>query len=719
MTMGFYVGMLLATLILLLGFIRSGLKVNIYYTLTFVTVVIANIGYFSVAFSSALEEALLANRLTYIGGVFLPFFFFYVVSDLCRIKISNFTTTFLVCLSFAILFFTFSPGHSKLYYASVELHHSNGISYLVKEYGPFHNVYIVYWAGYMLALMVVIGVSIFWQQLVSYKTIIILGILVAFNILTYLFERMLGFDVELMPLSYLISELLILIRLRSINLYDMSSNVMNVIKRRSEYGYFTFTTDLKFVGYNEFAASIYPEIQSLRIDYPVTQTDTSFYLEIMQWLNELMQENTSSAKKNILHGKQILKCSVKPIIQGNKERHVGYLVEIMDNTEQQNYINMIEKFNVTLENEVDKKTASLQQMQEEIILSFANMVESRDHITGGHIKRSSGYVRILSNKLKTMDLFPEFRDNTYIKHICMAAPLHDIGKIAIPDSILNKPGKYSAEEFEIMKKHPLLGGNILDETLGSLEDQEYYEIAWQMAMFHHENWDGSGYPTGLKGEDIPLCARVMAIADVFDALTTRRPYKKEFSLDKSFAIIEARRGTYFDPRLVDVCLACREEFEELYNQQKKSGDILTRDDLDNLMQTVFAVGSYSNACQVSYAEWGKFVSYAKNLALRNKQAMYLVMFTIESKTDQTLDEDLKRTAMMNLKLAVVSSLRSSDMTTQISNVQRVVMLMNPDTNGIMIVIKRIEDYFYQNNSNEDILLSYVISNPLNEEHSPN
>lgn len=716
MMIGYYAGAALLSMVLLFIFIHMGLKLNICYILTYVGILIANFGYLSIALSHTVEEALMANRIVYIASVFIPLFFFSIVADLCRIRLTRPVLCFLVFIALIVLFCSLTPGYNGLYYSSVELRSYNNSSYLVKEYGPLHIVYLLQWGSYMLALAVVVTRSFFRQELVSYKTATVLALLTFFNAITYLAERLIGIPLELIPLSYCVSETLLLLRLHNINLYDMSSNAAEVLKRRSEYGYLTFSTDLQFTGHNEFAAEIYPEILQLRIDHHVHDLDNRFGQEIIQWLKAVIDGTDDSTEKIIVRGDRFLKCTFKSILQGNKDRHVGYLVEFNDDTTQQKYIRQIESFNETLEQEVAKKTASLRQMQEDIILSFANIVESRDHVTGGHIKRTSGYVRILANQLAKMDIFPEFRNKKYIKDLCMAAPLHDIGKIAIPDVILNKPGKYEPQEYMAMKKHPLLGGNILDETLSTLEDQEYYMIAWQTAMYHHERWDGSGYPTGLSGKEIPLCARVMAIADVFDALTSQRPYKDEFTLEQALDIIRNGKGTQFDPRLVDAFMICRAQFASYCVEQREAREVLSKDDLDNLMQTVFNEEAYSNAYQVSYSEWGRFVTYLKNLAIRNKQNMYMVMFTVESKIGEPLTDEQKRLAVVNLKLAVVSSLRNSDMTTQISAYQRVILLLNIDTRGVSIVIHRILDAFARQSTDEDITVNYVISNPLGEDH---
>ena len=147
----------------------------------------------------------------------------------------------------------------------------------------------------------------------------------------------------------------------------------------------------------------------------------------------------------------------------------------------------------------------------------------------------------------------------FIENVINSAPLHDIGKIAVPDSILNKPGKLTKEEFDIMKTHTTKGGQIIKSIIESVPNSHYLEEAKNLATYHHERWDGKGYPTGLAGEDIPLSARIMAVADVFDALVSKRSYKEGFSYDKALNIIQEESGTHFDSKLVDVFIAAKDE----------------------------------------------------------------------------------------------------------------------------------------------------------------
>ncbi|MCR4938299.1 MAG: HD domain-containing protein [Lachnospiraceae bacterium] len=214
----------------------------------------------------------------------------------------------------------------------------------------------------------------------------------------------------------------------------------------------------------------------------------------------------------------------------------------------------------THEKEEAEHAERLLGIQEHIIVSLANLIESRDTDTGEHVMRTSEYVRRIADKLMEENMFPELTEEVRDRFI-KAAPLHDVGKIKIPDQILNKPGKYESWEYEIMKGHAAYGGQIIYDIMGEVEEPEYLEVAHDVAMYHHERWDGKGYPEGKREEEIPLCARVMAVADVFDALVSRRCYKEAFPLDRAFNIIEECSGTQFDPRVAGAFLSIRNDIE--------------------------------------------------------------------------------------------------------------------------------------------------------------
>lgn len=220
--------------------------------------------------------------------------------------------------------------------------------------------------------------------------------------------------------------------------------------------------------------------------------------------------------------------------------------------------------NEYLEAEIAKRTEEISAIQYVTIFALTSLAETRDSDTGNHIRRTQHYVKALAKALQTHPRFAPYLSDTMIETLFKSAPLHDIGKVGIPDAILLKPAKLTPEEFEIMKSHTTLGKKAIEhaeEQLGM--SVAFLEVAKEIAYSHHEKWDGSGYPLGLKGDEIPICGRLMAVADVYDALITKRVYKEGFSHEKAVAIILEGRGTHFDPDVTDAFRALQETFHEI------------------------------------------------------------------------------------------------------------------------------------------------------------
>lgn len=205
----------------------------------------------------------------------------------------------------------------------------------------------------------------------------------------------------------------------------------------------------------------------------------------------------------------------------------------------------------------------------EIVTSFATLVESRDSSTGSHVKRTKSYVKILLDEIKTNSLYSSIMTKDFEDKMMNAAPMHDIGKISIPDTILQKPGKLTDEEYSVMKKHSVLGGEIIQEIFKDMDDKEFLNIAYDVTRYHHEKWNGNGYPEGLVGKEIPFSARIMAIADVFDAISAKRCYRDAMPLEKCFAIIKEGKGVDFDPVLTDLFLNAREKVEKVCKESQE------------------------------------------------------------------------------------------------------------------------------------------------------
>lgn len=196
-------------------------------------------------------------------------------------------------------------------------------------------------------------------------------------------------------------------------------------------------------------------------------------------------------------------------------------------------------------------------VQQNIITTMADIVESRDENTGGHIKRTALYVEIIAKQLLNDRKYTDILTPDYVDDMIVAAPLHDIGKIHVSDTILNKNGKLSSDEYTIMKTHSQIGQNLLKQASGTLGKSTYLDIAMDMACYHHEWWNGKGYPEGRSGDNIPLCARIMAVADVFDAITSKRCYKEAQDFDTAYDIVISESNTHFDPVIIDAFILCR------------------------------------------------------------------------------------------------------------------------------------------------------------------
>jgi len=221
------------------------------------------------------------------------------------------------------------------------------------------------------------------------------------------------------------------------------------------------------------------------------------------------------------------------------------------------------KTHLDIDEIIRERTAQLSRLQNSIISVLANLVESRDKETGGHIERTSEYIKILINEMKKQGVYSDVLNEWDTEKVISSARMHDLGKISITDLIVNKPGRLTDEEYEKMKTHAQEGERIIDEIIAQTGEGEFLYNARLFAGCHHERWDGEGYPHRYKGDQIPLQGRIMAIADVYDALVSERPYKKSFTDDEAVEIIMQGAGTHYDPKITEVFLKAKDQFKNI------------------------------------------------------------------------------------------------------------------------------------------------------------
>lgn len=418
--------------------------------------------------------------------------------------------------------------------------------------------------GYMFACIVIAVWSLFRKTVVSYKSAFIILAAFVFALAGYGAEHVFHWELEIMPLCYTILFIGVLLPIHRINTYDVSENLKKVDDDR---GYISFDGRLRYMGCNDFVLNIFPELADYFLEREIPCDDSLFFHQVLPVVKEYAQGDKMD-NRMVAIGEQIYEIKMNPILT-NKVKISGYMLEISDVTDRQKYISMVENYNKNLEREVAEKTYRIRRIQDKMVLGIAQMVESRDLSTGGHIKRTSSVVSVFAKELLQSDL--DFTKE-FLYYVEKGAPMHDLGKIAVDDQILRKQGKFTEEEYTKMKEHAAAGAEIVRNILTGIEDEQFVTIAVNVAHYHHEKVDGTGYPEGLRADEIPVEARIMALADVFDALVSKRCYKEAFTFDKAFSIIAESAGKHFDSKLTEIFLKCRPELEDLYRSFEAEAD---------------------------------------------------------------------------------------------------------------------------------------------------
>ena len=417
--------------------------------------------------------------------------------------------------------------------------------------------------AFALALLIAaIGmVSIFRARKKTYSrfTLAFYLFFVTTGILMYALESLLDMNFSAMPYLYMAGDVLLVFNYDRTRMHDISSLISDNQKAMSR-GYVAIGLNGWFLSANERCFDFLPDLKNQRADTQIQEETPSG--KILKSLIENYNVNRISAA-SFRSGEKSFAYEIAPFRLHHGGLPRGYLIDIRDATEETKNMEILADFNERLNQEVEEKTRNVENMQEKLVLSLADMVENRDSNTGGHVKRTSDVVRILVEDIQAKQYFP--LGDTLAKDIIRAAPMHDLGKVSIDSIILNKPARLTPEEFAIMKTHSAISGQMVKILLEGMEEDHLVQTAYHVARYHHERWDGRGYPEGLVGEMIPLEARITAVADVYDALVSKRVYKEPMSYEKAAQIMQEGMGTQFDPHMHLVFLNCKQKLEEYYS----------------------------------------------------------------------------------------------------------------------------------------------------------
>lgn len=499
-------------------------------------IIINNTGYFFEMIGRTKETAMLGTQFAYLGKPFIALLMLLFTADFCKVKIPIVVKRLLYILAIIITFAVMTSNYNNLYYTTVTFTQEGLFPHNIYGHGPLYFFYMGSLVIYQIFALVIIFMR-YRQVRTSKEKNQLLGTalmsLVVMGALALFFTGVTkGYDST--SCAYTVCALIFVLFMVRYNVFEDIEIVRDYLVENVEEGIIAMEGDGKEIFfYNRIAADIFPELEDHRVQ---KVTD--------------LKINPLTEKKIFINNK-IYESNVKEVAE-NVGYERRYVVLINDVTETY-------KQTQSLKNAITQKTEDISRIQDTVIRGLADMVEARDGYTGAHIKNTQFYVKVIVDALVEEGYEDEEFSRSFGKMIVDAAPLHDIGKISVPDDILGKPGRLTEDEFETIKKHTIDGANIIDQTLTNVEEEEYLSVAHDIALYHHEKWDGSGYPIGLAEKEIPLSARIMAVADVYDALTSERSYKEAFSFEKAKNILLEGRYKHFDGHLVDVFLDKLEE----------------------------------------------------------------------------------------------------------------------------------------------------------------
>lgn len=564
---GFYAFCVIASLLIYILICIADVKRSLFQNIMVLLTAMSNIGYLSLALSTQTNEALLSMKIVYLGGCFLPLLYFFTVCEVCHVELKKIFKAGTLLLQGGLFCCVCTIGFTDLYYKNVHFKVVEGVGHLTKEYGPMHVFYPLTMYGYFIASVVMAIWAFYQKKTVNRKELINMLGAAGLAAMSYGVYRIMRINVDIMAFSYIVLMLGGLIPVYHSNVYTVIENKDIIHEHLNRVGFITFNTKMGYMGANEYALNILDELKECEVGKKVFQpspTVSKLIGQIEEFhksiRNQKGHEHVRTQKIEIAD--KIFDTEIHTL-NNFRGKCLGYTLELVDETEHYKMLELTEKYNEELSAEVEEKTEKIRMIQQNTILGMAQMVESRDLSTGGHVRRTSDVVKIFAKKLlkENMGL-----DRHFLKLVIRSAPMHDLGKIGVDDAVLRKQGKFSDEEYEMMKKHAEIGGRMVRDILSGVEEDDFVQVAFHVANYHHEKVNGKGYPCGLKGDEIPVEARIMALADVFDALVSKRCYKEAFSYDKAFSIIEADAGEHFDAKLAAVFLKCKEELIEYYNK---------------------------------------------------------------------------------------------------------------------------------------------------------
>lgn len=545
--------LMLISLMVIVATFDNKKRINFYYLLLMIIMTLANYGYLKISIASSVEEALIANQLCYLGGCFGPPVILCLICTICNFNLKALWRNLAFGYGLFVYLLVLTTEYTKFYYKDAWMDEYMGVTTVGQINGIGYSFFYVILFGYIFIQIGLILYSLITKRSVSRKSLWILLVLEIVNAGGFVIVRAINVNFEIMPLLYVIDSVFCLFLYFKGLAYNVEDNLISAFIRQDTYGYIMLDNKYKYMGCTKVALALFPELKEYEVDKIIDKDKCSFNF-ILDKVDKLFDKNEEYF--GFESGEQHYECRIRRI--WNQGKATGYMIELCEDTDKWKYTKLISNYNSELEKtrfelakKVGEQTAELRNKEKAIsdlytqtVSALSEAVDAKDRYTSGHSDRVAYYAKLIAQRMGKSE---EEQDAIY-----RAGLLHDVGKIRIPEEIINKPGKLTDEEYGIIKIHAVTGYHILRGISGGSD----IAIA---AKYHHERYDGKGYPNGLKGEHIPEIARILGVADSYDAMTSNRSYRKGLPQNVVREEIEKGRGTQFDPKVADVMLGLMDE----------------------------------------------------------------------------------------------------------------------------------------------------------------
>lgn len=541
--------------------------------------IITCLGYGGIIYSNGSEELLVfATKLKYGGALCVSITFLLLLFYIYKEVPKWFTFIFAACIAFFLmLIFSFDATSEfrlsdfrswmhfmsrwlfKGYYPEV----SDGVPFLRKINAWGHTFFVLFIIGYSLGFLGVLIHVLVKKYPVDRVNFILLYIILTIPAYFYLFEKIFikvsGYEsLPVVPVGFDISNALFVYLIVYRKFCDVNVLATPVVFDAVNVPAVVLDRKKNITNINSMAQSIFPTLNKELIGRSAELYLFAEYEGLMSSL--LMDEAYCNSEESYIYGSgKVFRPHINVIKSGKLLQ--GYVIWLDD-------VTLLHEYRQQLEQEVEEKTSKLQEnvdkmraMRDQMVLGFSSIAEHHDLSSKGHIRRTANYTEAIARELLEEGKFKTEIDPTFVEIMGQVAPLHDIGKTYIDRGLLDKAEKLTPEERSVMEMHTVMGAQFIETTMKQNVDPLYAKMAYDVALSHHEWWNGEGYPNKISGEQIPLCARIMAVADVYDALVTKRPYKKVYTSQTAYEMIHAQSGIQFDPRIVEAFERCRDQIE--------------------------------------------------------------------------------------------------------------------------------------------------------------